>query len=138
MPIVDFQQLECWQLANDLKKNVYALVDRTTARTDVKFCDQITSSAASAPSNIAEGFGHYVHGEAARYARIAKASLDETRNHLLDGVDRKHWTKADAEPLLLLAGRATGATTRWLAYLRSTPTPPASWEHRNKPKVSGT
>lgn len=139
MAVVSFEQLQCWQLANDLKQKVYALVDRTPAKSDVKFCDQIKGSAASGPSNIAEGFGHYMHGDAARYARIAKGSLTETRNHLLDGIDRRHWTAADAEPLLQLAKRAAGAATGWLAYLKSTPTPPARWE-RPKPKrgSSGT
>jgi four helix bundle protein len=86
MAVVNFEQLQCWQLANALKQKVYALTDRTAAKTDVKFCDQIKGSAASGPSNIAEGFGHDGHGDAARYARIAEGSLAETRNHLLDGI----------------------------------------------------
>jgi four helix bundle protein len=136
MPVVSFEQLQCWQLANELKQNVYALIDRTSAKSDVKFCEQIKGSAASGPSNIAEGFGHYGHGDAARYARIAKASLTETRNHILDGIDRRHWTPDDADPLLQVAKRAVAATTGWLAYLKSTPTPLARWE-RSKRKPSG-
>jgi four helix bundle protein len=88
-----YQDLDVWLLANELKKKVYALVDRSTARDDRRFCEQIRDSAASAPSNLAEGFACYKHPEFARYARFAKASLTETHNHLGDGVDRHHITR---------------------------------------------
>ena len=88
MGIRRYEDFVAWRLANELKQNVYELVARTTARDDRRFCDQITDSAASAPRNLAEGFGCYRHPEFARYTRIAKASLVETHNHLGDGVDR--------------------------------------------------
>ena len=46
------------------------------------------TSSASAPANIAEGFGRFRPGDFARFLEIARASLDETRNHLIDGRDR--------------------------------------------------
>ena len=39
--------------------------------------DQIRRAAVSVMSNIAEGFGRFYHPEAARFARIAKAIVDE-------------------------------------------------------------
>jgi four helix bundle protein len=85
-------------------------------------------SSASAPRNLAEAFGAYRHREAARFARIAKASLDETRNHLLDGIDRRHWRESDIASLMPLSGRAIGATLGWIAHLTNTDTPPPSWQ----------
>ena len=118
-----YQELVTWQLANELKQKVYALVDQSTARDDRKFCDQTKDAAASAPRNLAEGFGCYRHPEFARYTRIAKASLIETHNHLGDGVDRRHWSPREAAPLQELADRATGACVRLLHYLESTDAP---------------
>ena len=118
-----YQDLEVWQLANDLKKKVYALVDRSTARDDRRFCEQLRDSAASAPTNLAEGYGCYRHPEFARYARFAKASLLETHNHLGDGVDRHYWSPREATPLQELADRAVGACVRLLQYLESTDAP---------------
>jgi four helix bundle protein len=118
-----YQDLDVWLLANELKKKVYALVDRSTARDDRRFCEQIRDSAASAPSNLAEGFACYKHPEFARYARFAKASLTETHNHLGDGVDRHHWSPGEATPLQELADRAVGACVRLLQYLESTDAP---------------
>ena len=57
-----FEELVAWQLANELKRKVYALVDASAARNDCKFRDQIKDSAASAPRNLAEGFACYRHG----------------------------------------------------------------------------
>jgi four helix bundle protein len=125
MGVKRFQDLVCWQLSTELKRGIYALIDRTGAKRDFKFRDQIMESAASAPSNIAEGFGSYGHRESARYARIAKSSLTESQNHLLDGIDRRHWTTTDVEPLMLISRRAIGATIKWIAYLTQTRTPGA-------------
>jgi four helix bundle protein len=123
MGVRRYEDLVAWQLANELKQNVYALVDRTSARDDRKFCDQIKDSAASAPRNLAEGFGCYLHPEFARYTRVAKASLIETHNHVSDGVDRHHWTHPQDVPLQDLADRAVGACVRLLRHLESTDAP---------------
>ena len=78
-------------------------------------------SARSAPRNIAEGFGRYLPREFSQYLRVANGSLMETSNHLRDGYDRGYFTKAEIEPLLILARRASAAVTRLLRYLRTVP-----------------
>jgi len=123
MGVRRFEELDAWKLADELKKRVYALLDRGDARRDRRFCEQIMESAASSPANLAEGFGYYRHPDFARYARIAKASLTETQNHLRDGVDRQFWTPADVDPLLHLANRSIGACVRLIAYLETSDAP---------------
>ena len=59
-----------------------------------------------------------MHGESARYARIAKASLTESQNHSWMALHRKHWNFADVEPPTLLSKRAIAATVGWIAYLK--------------------
>jgi len=103
-----YDELEAWQLANELKQKVYALVEGSSARSDVRFREQIRDSAASATSNLAEGFGYFRHPEFAKHTRIANASLHETHAHLADGVDRRHWSPADTAPLQGLAARDQG------------------------------
>jgi four helix bundle protein len=49
-----YHDLVCWQLANELKRRVYAFTGTEPAVKDLKYCDQIRDSARSAPSNIAE------------------------------------------------------------------------------------
>jgi four helix bundle protein len=121
-----YQDLDAWRLANDLKREIYALIDSTPAGGDRRFCDQLRASAGSAPANLAEGFGCFVHTEFARYVRIARASLFEAHNHLGDGADRHYWSSEESTRLQELADRAIRATTRLLRYLTSTPTPGSS------------
>jgi len=118
-----YEDLDCWKLANELKVGVYQLMNNARAQRDFDFRNQIMAAASSGPSNIAEGFGYYRHKESARYARIAKASLTETHNHLNDGVARGHWTAVEAAPLLSMARRAIGATIGWIRYLERTDPP---------------
>jgi four helix bundle protein len=98
---------------------VYEIIERSSAKRDFKFCDQLKDAASSGPANLSEAFGCFRHKESARYARIAKASLTETDNHVHDGVDRRRWTAVEAAPLFILAKRALGATTKWIRYLEN-------------------
>lgn len=118
-----FTDLHCWQLANDLKRGVYGLIDSSRARHDTKFSDQIRDAAASAPRNIAEGFGRYQPREFSQYLRIANGSLMETSDHLRDGVDRGYFSQAKIDSLLILAKRASAAVTRLIRYLRNAQPP---------------
>lgn len=118
-----FSDLAAWQLANDLKRGVYGLVDSSGAASDFGFRDQIRTAAASAPANIAEGFARFHHADFARFLRIALGSLDELDNHLHDGIDRKHWNQPAIEPLLTLKRRSAAAITGLIRYLRTSGPP---------------
>jgi four helix bundle protein len=123
MGVDNYQDLECWRLANELKREVYALVDNSSARHDLKFRDQIIDSARSGPRNIAEGFGRYHHPEFARFLGFAKASIVETHNHVGDGCDSGYWPKTDGDRVQGLADRAAAATTGLIGYLSHTRAP---------------
>ena len=120
-----YEDLDCWRLANDLKRAVYALLEESlSARRDLGFASQLRDAASSGPANISEAFACYRHKESGRYARIAKSSLTETHYHLGDGVDRGYWTAERITIERKLAERAIGATTKWMAYLSSSDEPP--------------
>jgi hypothetical protein len=57
-----FEDLEAWLIADELKREVYALIATGPASKDFKFCNQIHESAASSTRNIAEGFGRFRPG----------------------------------------------------------------------------
>jgi four helix bundle protein len=118
-----YEELETWQLADALKKKVYALLDNAASAAHRDFCNQIRESAASATANLAEGFGYYRHPEFAKHARIAKASLIETQNHLGDGVDRRLWTETARQELHALADRAIGKCVRLIEHLETSDAP---------------
>ena len=114
-----FEDLIAWQLSEALKEEVFRLTERDPVWHDKKFCEQIQESARSAPANIAEGFGRYDPKPNAYHVSIAKASLEETRNHIYDGFKRNHFDVEERDNLLNLNKRALVATRRFLRYLKS-------------------
>jgi four helix bundle protein len=128
-----FTELECWQLANDLRKEVLAFTAKSPAVHERNFCDDIRRSARSAPSNVAEGFGRYTHREFAHFLSVAHASLVETENHLIDAHDSRYLTGAEWTRLTDLAHRAQKATSGLRTYLLATPDRKSGAPRRPKP-----
>jgi four helix bundle protein len=113
-----FWELEAWQLCDQLRREIEAIIATPDVKRDVKFCDQIRGSADSACSNTAEGFGRYYPAEFRRFLVIARGSLTETQSHLTAALSRNYLSQADFDRLIHLASRAIGANTGLQKYLR--------------------
>jgi four helix bundle protein len=130
-----FEQLVAWKLAYELKCEVFAFTGTGPASRDFKFLDQIRDASASAPRNIAEGFGRFRPAEFARFLEYARGSLMETRNHLIDGRDRGYLDAALHSRLTNLELAARRATTRLLlANKRHAAEEAAQRRHRTPPR----
>ncbi|MNG11591.1 four helix bundle protein [Pseudomonas sp. Irchel s3a18] len=79
---MDFEKLLVWQRAKALTVSVYK---EMAACPDLVFKSQITRSALSIPSNIAEGMERFTARDKCRFLRIAKASCGELRTQLMIG-----------------------------------------------------
>jgi four helix bundle protein len=128
----DHEEIVGWQLANELKRSVYAILRRSRVKSDVKFCDQIRESARSAPRNISEGFWRHRPREFARYVSIALGSLGETRNHLRDALDQDYMTNEEFEELTALASRAIATLIGLHTYLSTCDDKPPRRQPRTK------
>jgi four helix bundle protein len=133
-----FEDLVAWQLSEQLKEEIFRLTQRPPVARDARFCDDIQRSARSAPANISEGFGWYEPKPNARHVSIAKASLEETKNHILDGFQRNHFDLAERDALLKLHKRAVIATTRYLRYLKSCRHAPDGRRYKPRPGTDAT
>jgi four helix bundle protein len=114
-----FEELEAYQLSKELRDTIFKLTEAGPMLTNLKFRDQIRRSSSSAPANVSEGFGRFKPREFAHFARIARASLLETRNHIEDGRTKNYFSEEEATRLFDLQVRATKATTGLLRYLES-------------------
>ena len=129
--IDSFDKLDAWQLAAALRDRIYAVTEARCS--DWPFRGQIRDAAASAPRNVAEGFGLFKPRMFARHVRIARGSLAETRNHLQDAADRGLFAPSETDELFRLVHRALGATTGLLRYLESLDgEAPTNWPVRPK------
>ena len=125
-----YEDLEAWQLADELKREVYALTESGPASKDFKFRDQIRDSAASSTKNIAEGFGRFRPADNARFVEFSVASTMETKDSLKDGVDRGHFLPERAFRAQQLAERTIQCSTKLIVYLKSCK---KNWRPKRKP-----
>src|SRR5207302_10443926 len=114
-----FQDIEAWQLATEVEREIFALTESGPAARDFGFRDQIRNSASSAPRNIAEGFGRFWPREFAHKCEIANGELHETENCLGQGKSRRYFAAAAADRVIALTKRAQKVTTGLTVYLRT-------------------
>ena len=116
-----FTELDCWQLANELKVRLYGITARSHVKPDRDWVSDVRDAAASGPSNISEGFGRKSDPDFAHFLDIARASLNECQNHLLDAVDRGYIDQRECKELTILSKRVIGAVASLQRHLRSKP-----------------
>lgn len=80
--ITKFEDLEIWQEARKLAKEVFILSKETDLKTDFRFKEQIKASSGSVMDNIAEGFERDGNLEFRQFLSIAKGSAGETRSQI--------------------------------------------------------
>ena len=78
-----FEDLEIWQLAKELSKDLFDLADTLENKKLFRFAEQLRSSALSMPNNIAEGSGSSSKREFYQFFNIAKRSVFENANMLI-------------------------------------------------------
>jgi len=115
----NYRELIIWQLGFRLRLQVVQMTKKCPRTTDRDFLWDIRRSARSIPSNIAEGHGRFHPKDNHRFLEIAKASLDETENHLEAGLTDGDFSRDDYEVAKTLIKRLTTAMTRLMAYLRT-------------------
>ena len=113
-----FEELECWQLGDELKRGLFAVAGGPRARQDRRFRDQIRDAASSVTRNISEGFGRKSDPEFVRYLSIARASLNECQDELKDALRHAYVNREEYQRLLVLSRRTVGAIAGLQRYLR--------------------
>ena len=95
MPLINrFEDIQGWQEARKLVKQIYALARSNAFAKDFGLRDQIQRAAVSAMSNIAEGFDCDSKAEFARFLGIARRSAVEVQSLLYTALDAGYITKA--------------------------------------------
>jgi four helix bundle protein len=100
------EDLDAFQLANDLKSGIYALVQATqVAKRDWRFRDQLFDAAASVGACMAEGFVRRSPAEFSKFLGYSLSSLEEAQLWLRDGVARDYFPSSSIERLAVLGLR---------------------------------
>jgi four helix bundle protein len=82
-----YKELIAWQLAQQFKTEVFALVQTSQrASNDRPYAEQLTGAASSVAHNIAEGFLRFGPREFRRFLDYALGSLGEAEGRLEGGI----------------------------------------------------
>ncbi len=96
----DFKKLVVWQKSMDLVENVFQIVGKMEMSEKIALGSQISRSAVSIPSNIAEGAGRGTDKEFSRFLDIAVGSAFELETQLLI-LNRTNPALAEVQPNLI-------------------------------------
>src|SRR5688500_9551661 len=83
----NFEELDVWKKARELKMEISQLAKGFPAEEKYELTDQLIRSSRSVNTQIAEGHGRMTWPDRLRFCVIARGSLSETLNHLIDSLD---------------------------------------------------
>lgn len=117
MKIERFEDLEIWQSARALCKDVKTLTLKEAFSKDYRLKDQIRSSSGSVMDNIAEGFERDGRKEFIQHLSISKGSCGETRSQSYRAFDYEYISKEELDHMVKETesiGRRIGAFMNYL------------------------
>ncbi|MDD2984852.1 four helix bundle protein [Flavobacterium sp.] len=115
--ITKFEDLEIWQEARRLAKEIHLICVETELKTDFRFKDQIKASSGSIMDNIAEGFERNGNLEFRQFLSIAKGSAGETRSQLYRVFDCNYIKEDKFNQLKIDFENLSGKINNFISYL---------------------
>ena len=120
MKINRFEDIQAWQQSRILAKEVYQICHKNTpADKDLRFKSQITGSAISIMSNIAEGFSRGSNKEFVRFLFISKASLAELQSQLYIALDQNYIAQCQFDKIYSLSETIAKLISKFITYLKN-------------------
>ena len=114
-----FENLEVWKKAHLFTLNVYKLSRKFPAEEKYSLCDQLKRSASSVPTNIVEGNERQSKKEFVQFLFTAKASLAETKYHLLLAKDLGYVPEDNYTQIIEQANEVGKMINGLISYLKS-------------------
>jgi four helix bundle protein len=113
-----FEEIEAWQKARELTKQVYEVSDQGAFSRDFGLRDQMRRAAVSILSNIAEGFERSGTGEFVQFLSAAKGSAGEVRAQRYVALDRHYIDAGTFKELSDLATQISRMISGLMSYLK--------------------
>lgn len=114
-----FEDLEVWQLARVLVKEVYQNTQKTEFQKDFGLKDQARRCVVSIMANISEGFERKTQKEFIQFLYIAKGSCGELRSHIYLAFDLGYINKANFDSLQNQTITISKSLSGFIKYLSS-------------------
>lgn len=113
-----FESLLVWQRAHELRLRIHReVLPKLPVDERWNLGIQIRKSTKSVTANIAEAYGRFHYRDAVRICYIARGSLTETQDHLIDVRDFSHITPELYAELRSLSDEIYRLLNGYIAYL---------------------
>ena len=117
-----YSKLFVWKVADHIRQEVFTLTSRPRFARDIRAQGQADDAANSICRNIAEGFACETHKDFARYLGYARRSLNELRDAVRGAMLKGYINARDVQPIERRAFHLRRGLSRFIAYLKATPT----------------
>ena len=117
MTIRRFEDIEGWQLARALSREIYRLAESSPLGRDFSLKDQMLRSSGSIMDNIAEGFDAGSNREFIRFLQYAKRSGSELQSQLYRCLDQNYLGVETFESLFQSAEESKSKIGAFIQYL---------------------
>ena len=114
-----FEDIQAWQQARDLVKQVYLATNAGSFARDFGLSGQIRRAAVSIMSNIAEGFERGGDKEFIQFLYMAKASCGEVRAQLYVARDQNYITEEVFDTLVQRCLTTSRMLAGFITYLKN-------------------
>lgn len=135
--IQKFEDLEIWQLARVLSKDIFLLTKTGNLCKDFSLKDQMNRSSGSIMDNIAEGYGRGSRLEFIQFLSFSTGSADELKSQLYRCLDYEYITKEKFNELYEKANAVYKKTNGFIKYLNSTVVKGTKFKERIATKNNG-
>ena len=119
-----FEEIEVWQLARTLVKEIYTLTSKDIIKRNYSIVDQIQRATLSVMNNISEGFERHSDREFANFLNIAKGSTGEVRSMLYVMLDMKYIDNETFQHFYTQTTTISKSLSGFMAYLKNKPLKP--------------
>jgi four helix bundle protein len=117
--ITRFEEIEAWQTARELTRQIYELTNAGQFARDFGLRDQMRRASVSIMSNIAEGFESRTPALFVEYLGRAKASAGELRAQLYVAQDVGYLDQSQYEQTHELVDKCSRQLSKFMTYLVS-------------------
>jgi four helix bundle protein len=114
-----FEDLEIWQLARELAKEIFIFCKTEKLSKDFALKDQMNRSAGSIMDNIAEGFGRSSRLEFIQFLSIATGSAAELQSQIYRCFDKEYMDEALFNDLAEKTNALYKKTNGFIKYLNT-------------------
>lgn len=118
MKIERFEDIQGWQEARELTKEIYSLTNGFPFKRDQVLCRQIQKAAISIMANIAEGFDRQSKKEFSKFLNYASASASEVQSYLYVALDQKYISDENLQNTYNHVRKAKGLINGFISYLK--------------------